>query len=557
MPEDIVYPIKIEAEGSAPAFDGELRRINIILGANGTGKSSLLRWLRENVGLNGLPDNVIYVEGGRTVSPPNNLRTTRANFNRFNSLDSAEQHHSGLQSSSLKDRVTDAFMRLYKKGEYEKSQHSDEVTKWNRGARNGPLPERNYPPLDELFDLFNSVFPEITLELDIQKLNIKCNKGGKEYSPSQLSDGERQTLCLLADIALLAEENSLIIVDEPELNLHPHLAEELWNTIELRYPNCVFVYATHNIAFSLRPSVEAAFILAGSEKPVLAVGSPFELDTKELRPFLGAIPAILVSDRCLLVEGLDKSFDIIFYRWLLDMESLVIEPLGSSSEVLAATKGSGVWGRIAPSTRVIGVIDRDYQSDQKLKDIAGDNLVVLDFHEAESYLCHPKIIFEVASSLGTLNKISSVREIENIIFEFAKNTLHAVVAKRSALKLALPLTPSLIKQQADRIQSDEKLMEEFTKACEVERNKAINELNGEEVQGVLKEELKYCRKIIEERKIDEVLKIFEGKELLNKLHSKAGCNRPDAVVRAAAKHLKIEDYAHLRNLQKTLCDAIS
>ena len=52
------------------------------------------------------------------------------------------------------------------------------------------------------------------------------------------------------------------MVDEPELNLHPELAERLWTLLESEYDDKRFLYATHSIQFALRPNVEALYVLS-------------------------------------------------------------------------------------------------------------------------------------------------------------------------------------------------------------------------------------------------------------------------------------------------------
>jgi len=52
-----------------------------------------------------------------------------------------------------------------------------------------------------------------------------------EYHGKEMSDGERVSLYLIGQF-LCAPENSIIIVDEPEIHLHKSLVDKLWNKIE-------------------------------------------------------------------------------------------------------------------------------------------------------------------------------------------------------------------------------------------------------------------------------------------------------------------------------------
>ena len=557
-PENYEFIVDIPAGTGFQPFKGIFRNVNVILGANGTGKSKLLGHLRDQAGKLNFPENIIYVEGGRVVVPPDAVKFNRNTFQQYETLAIARQTHLSKRRGFLRDRAGEAFLLLKKMGDESKAEHSDKIEEWIKNGQVGEVPRQRTPPLEELFELFHQVFPEIRMEMLPDTLEIRCTKNDKKYSPSSLSDGEKQALCLLADIALLADEFSLIIVDEPELNLHPHLAEDLWNAIELRYPNCLFIYATHNIAFSLRPQVPAVFVLGRIDRPSVAISSPLELDASELRPFLGSIPAILASEQCLIVEGSEKSFDSVFYRWVVGQPSLVIEPIGGASNVAHAAKGAGVWNRIAPSQKIGGVIDRDFKSDDELGKIVSDRLVVLDFHEAESYLCHPKIIRAIAMAIGTSDSIPSEDELSTIILECAKNSIHYVVTQRVFRRLPIQLRPSLDRSEARNHSNSSTLLERIKTVCKEEKDKAVSNFDEATVVAIFQSELENCKSLVDTANIDEVLRVFEGKQMLRKLYGYASCPNPEAVARGASRHLNdLNSYPHLANLRKILRTTLS
>lgn len=551
VPPKFELAIEVQGSNGIPSFNGTLQRRNVFLGANGSGKSKLLDHLKGSKKY-GLPDTVIYVEGGRVVTPPTSVQINRNNADTYRSLKTARDSYVKQRPGLLKNRTETAFFLLKKMNEGIKSDHSDKVEEWRRKGEIGDCPLRGQDPFVELFELFHIVFPSISLKLMPESEDIRCEKRGATYAPTYLSDGEKQVLCLLADIALLADDGSLIVVDEPELNLHPHLAEDLWNTVELRYPNCVFIYATHSVAFTLRASVEKVFVLNRDDQPTIEIGSIAELNSGELRPFLGAIPAILASDVCLLVEGTQKSFDTALYRWITGVPNLVIEPIGGSSEVANASKGVGVWEKIAPASKILGVIDRDFNTDEKLSELDNEHLLVLKLHEAESYLCDPMIIHKIASGIGSAPKIPTIDEITNKILSHAEESVRYVVAQRAFMRLRFPLNPSLLNSQVRSIGSDADLVEAIKAECLKEGEKIKPLYDAGEVANVVNKELKRCRKVITECDIDGILRIFEGKELLKTLHTLASCPDPESVIRAATKHLNIGDFANIKQLRDDL-----
>lgn len=222
----------------------EFPRVTIVLGANGSGKSTLLRTIKDN-----FPS--VYVEGGRTISISDAVQLTRQNFSEYQNYDQTLTRYKQKRKAKLVDRMFDAIMVLIQKEDAIKASHSDAVYKWEVSGRKGEIPKREQPPLERLFEQYNEVFPHLHLSYakGDGRLTVVNDKSPQSYGPSSLSDGEKQVFSLMADMLQLEDEYSVVVVDEPELNLHPELAERLWTLLECEYQDKRFVYATHTIVF--------------------------------------------------------------------------------------------------------------------------------------------------------------------------------------------------------------------------------------------------------------------------------------------------------------------
>src|ERR1044071_7878487 len=172
MPEHN-YKINISSDDGLgiPNIDAYFGRITVLLGANGTGKSRALKRLCDQ----------------------------------FGTLQQAKKTLESKRRGKAADRAKDVFYLLERKDTEAKILHSDEVTKWKKGGCNGPCPDIQESQLGKLFTMFSEVFPEIVINLEGDDRRIMCYKNGKPYSPTELSDGERQVLFVLADIALCTE----------------------------------------------------------------------------------------------------------------------------------------------------------------------------------------------------------------------------------------------------------------------------------------------------------------------------------------------------------------
>lgn len=101
-------------------------------------------------------------------------------------------------------------------------------------------------------------------------------KQGLELSVAQLSDGERNMLALVGDMARrlsvlnpsLTNPNQgrgVVLIDEIDLHLHPRWQREVMTKLEATFPNCQFVITTHSpqIVGELQP--ESVMLLRGGE----------------------------------------------------------------------------------------------------------------------------------------------------------------------------------------------------------------------------------------------------------------------------------------------------
>jgi energy-coupling factor transporter ATP-binding protein EcfA2 len=317
-------------------FDFE--RVKVSLGANGAGKSKLLTEIRDHAGQITGGKKAVYIEGGRTIKIRDVLQLDHTNYGQFDRYESAINTYLNKRNQFLAERVFDALIVLDKKDAQLKSAHSDAVEKWVKSGQQGECPKRKQPPLEHLFELFTEIFPRISLSYNADARQLWAEKDGSRYGPSGLSDGEKQVFSILADLIELEDDHDLIVADEPELNLHPELAERVWTLIENEFPLKHFIYATHSINFALRPNVEKVWIVSARHHNITDFRGLNSLDRDEAVAFLGAIPGILSADHVLVTEGHEKSFDAIFYRWLLGDSKLEIYPAGSCTDVEAVVK---------------------------------------------------------------------------------------------------------------------------------------------------------------------------------------------------------------------------
>src|SRR5688572_29012568 len=97
-------------------------RVTVLLGANGSGKSKLMEALKSQAYEGVRP--VVYVEGGRTVAPPDSLGLKPKELRLYQSVSVSTATHQAQLKESLSSRVKHAFMLLDQLGQEKRLKHS-------------------------------------------------------------------------------------------------------------------------------------------------------------------------------------------------------------------------------------------------------------------------------------------------------------------------------------------------------------------------------------------------------------------------------------------------
>lgn len=94
---------------------------------------------------------------------------------------------------------------------------------------------------------------------------MKGNPEGAEIDLRSMSSGEIQILTSLLTLASVVKENSIVLIDEPEISLHPNWQMQyidLINRIFKRQKSCHFIIATHSHLLAADIPIDSSAILS-------------------------------------------------------------------------------------------------------------------------------------------------------------------------------------------------------------------------------------------------------------------------------------------------------
>lgn len=129
-------------------------------------------------------------------------------------------------------------------------------------------------------EITNKVVNEINSIFDILELDVKLkgfskdektmpifeNSAGEEFDINDLSSGEKQLFLRTLSIKMLEPKNSIILIDEPELSLHPKWQQRIIEVYKKIGENNQIIIATHSPHILGSVSNENIFILYRDEK---------------------------------------------------------------------------------------------------------------------------------------------------------------------------------------------------------------------------------------------------------------------------------------------------
>ena len=372
---------RLEVEPGAPVF---------ILGANGTGKSSLMHWLslkyaksmwisahRRTWLESSRPDMTlaekVRVEGfqnSRRGEPSARWKIFRDGFDQKAAIISLVEHMNA-QNRACAEAL-----------------HSGDLDGARRIAKEGNV-------LVHLNKLFSRASLPVSIEIG-RDSELLARKEGSTFGVEQMSDGER-TVLLLAASVLTTEPGSLLLIDEPEKHLHRSVAAPLLSGLFGCRPDCYFVIATHDVALPTANLRSTVLLLRGC---AYSGDRASAWDVDEL-PSANLIPeelqtAILGARRTMVfIEG-DRNVSVDQPMYGLVLPGISVVPMGSCNSVISAVKSMRALA-FSHRLRAFGIIDRDDRDERDVKDLEQEGIFVTDCREIESIYFDPSIQRMVAS----------------------------------------------------------------------------------------------------------------------------------------------------------------
>lgn len=413
MPFDLKVPL---VSGRFLNFTVDIGQIVFVLGANGTGKSSLIhRFYKDHHG------------NARRIS------AHRQTWFASSAISLSAQQKKKTESNILTaDTQTDSRW----KDDYSAQRSSiaifDVIDAENIRARGitaaidgndvdlAKILAKKEAPLKIINDLLR--LSNLAIELSVHEgEQIMARKGGgPEYSVAELSDGERNALLIAASV-LTAKPGTILLIDEPERHLHRSIISPLLTLLFAQRTDCAFAVSTHDVMLPLdNPTARTLLVRSCEYVGSNVSGWDADLVVADAEIDDGLKRDILGSRRKLLfVEGNEHSLDKPLYSLTFPQVSVVAK--SSCRDVEHAVSGirdaAGLHWLSA-----FGIVDNDRRTPEEIATLRAKGIYAVQVFSVESIYYHPEIQRRIAQRQSGLTGADAV-----VLLEAAKVAAIAAV----------------------------------------------------------------------------------------------------------------------------------
>ena len=387
--------------------------------------------------------------------------------------------------------------------------------------------KKNPDPLLKYKEIFTSILPNKKL-LDINPASPGefkySDESGQSLPFSSLSSGEQEVIKVLFDVARKDIRHSVIIVDEPELHLHPTLTFKLIESLKnIGDHTNQFIFLTHSpdLISTYYSTGDVYFIdqkdNGGNQAHRL---SDLDHEHKEVALLVGQnLGMFAIGKKLVFVEGEKSSIDRLSYQKIaltIDPEIRVL-PTGSVLNIMTLNHIEEQIRKAIFGIDLYMIRDRDGLSDEQVSVLEKNGRIkCLKRRHVENYFLDDEVLFMVAQRLYLIegNPILTRDYITKSTKEIAENSLGFNIYKnvKDYLNFNHFLRPPTVKSLETK--TINVIKDEIVSSIMLNKNTLANEINDESIRSwVNAEESRLKEKLLNGGWIND----FQGKYIFSRI----------------------------------------
>ncbi len=302
------------------------------------------------------------------------------------------------------------------------------------------IKERIPHPLDK----YKKIFGELLPGKELQDINPSSpsefrykDHDGSILSFSTLSSGEQEIVKVIFDVARKDIKDSIIIVDEPELHLHPTLTFKLVETLKsIGDHTNQYIFLTHSAdLISTYFSTGNVYFIDSDQSGNNQAHRLSDLNHShgELVQLVGEnLGLFAVGKKLVFVEGEDSSIDKLAYQFIAQkyLQDANIVHVGSVENLIVLNTLEQQIRNSIFGINLYMVRDRDGLSDSQIQTLEGAGRIkCLKKRHLENYFLDAEVLYKVAEKLY----ITSAKP--EITIDYIKTKLNEIASASQKLNL--------------------------------------------------------------------------------------------------------------------------
>lgn len=448
----------------------------VLIGANGCGKTTFANSIREHLERT---DNGIVIPAQKILIFPtyDSLPTYKSAFSDYENRQKVCLDDKQTFTAAKNDDFPYSLSKQY--GEELKilvsaliSERLERRNNFCSNAQEGDIIHLDdfRSNIDDVIDIWNRLIEHRVLSCDSLG-NLKIEYADKQYPAYKMSDGERVIFYIVGRV-MLAKDSSLIIVDEPEIHLHKAILNKLWDILEEKRKDCMFIYLTHDIDFASTRIANKLWLKSYTcsasgvfENWEIEQISDSEIPEAMLMKILGS------RKKVLFCEGKKGSLDRQIFEMLF--QEFTITPLASCKDVINYTR---TYNKLSKKYAVAyGIIDRDFRTNEQLSKLATENIYSYDVAEIENLFLIEDFIKGFAEYKHETCDIDSIKKQ---ILSLLEQNKELQISSYLIQKINYKFNESHVRNGKDKTEVDANF-NEFVKQIKIEEwyNIRLQELN--------------------------------------------------------------------------------
>lgn len=377
-----------------------------LVGANGTGKSSLMHQLYTPNHSNARRISAhrqTWLESNSLVFSPEQRRQTEANVRGYDT-----NAQSRWRDSYSAQRANIAIYDLIDA----ENVRARAITKAVDGSDFdlARTLAKQQAPLNRINDLLRLSNIPIEISVQANEQVLASRRGSPTYGVAELSDGERNALIIAANV-LTVPAGTLVLIDEPERHLHRSIISPLLTLLFAQRADCAFVVSTHDVMLPIDNPNARTLLVRGCHYEG-STARHWDVDLlSETTDIDEALKADILGSRrkILFVEGAPQSLDAPLYALLFPNTSVIAKH--SCRDVIHAVAGirnsqSLHW------VHAFGLIDNDRRAADDISALQRQGVYALSMYSVESVYFHPNVQRHLAARQEALTGKSALDCLE-------------------------------------------------------------------------------------------------------------------------------------------------